>query len=86
MVSIPKISKLSRPSKVYTFEQYLSREERNLEKHEFYNGKILKTPNRIHTYSEINANMGTALKIGMRQIERKFHVCSNILKNLYRKN
>ncbi len=33
MAYVPKISKLSRPSKVYTLEEYLSREA---EKHEFF--------------------------------------------------
>jgi Uma2 family endonuclease len=80
MVSVPKISKLSRPSKVYTLEEYLSREARESEKHEFYNGKIIKTPKRIHTYSEINVNLVTALKIGIRQIGSKFRVCSSNLK------
>jgi Uma2 family endonuclease len=80
MVSIPKISKLSRPTKVYTLQEYLSREARESEKHEFYNGKIVKMPGGTHTHSEIAANMVTALKIGIRQIVSKFRVYSSDLK------
>ena len=31
-----------REPKLYTFEAYLRREEKAAEKHEFYNGKIIK--------------------------------------------
>lgn len=80
MVSIPKISKLSRPSKIYTLEEYLSREARKSEKHEFFNGKIVKMPGGTLTHSEISENMITSLKNGIRQIKGKFRVCSSDLK------
>ena len=42
MIAFSEEAGTIRKSKVYTFEEYLRREEKSLEKHEFYNGKIIK--------------------------------------------
>ena len=42
MIEISEEARTIRKPKVYTFEEYLRREEKSLEKHEFYNGKIIK--------------------------------------------
>ena len=31
-------------AKLYSLQEYLKREEKSIEKHEFYNGKIVKMP------------------------------------------
>ena len=48
MVSIPNLSKMRYPTKLYTLEEYLRREEQAAEKHEFYNGKIITMPGGIY--------------------------------------
>jgi Uma2 family endonuclease len=55
-----------RTSKVYTLEQYLVREERSLEKHEFFDGKILKMPNAKFRHNLIATNMSFAIKLALR--------------------
>jgi Uma2 family endonuclease len=80
MVSIAKLSKLHRPQKVHTFEEYLLREESAAEKHEFYNGKIIKMPGGTHIHSEIAANLIHLLKTMLRPIARKYRVYSSDLK------
>ena len=57
MVTISKEIKKVRKPKVYTFEEYLRREEKAVEKHEFYNGKIVRKPSvnvyRNQTYDRL---------------------------------
>jgi Uma2 family endonuclease len=80
MVAFSKTSPIFRQPKIYTFAEYLRREEKALEKHEFYNGKIIKMPGGTHTHSEIAANTVTALKIVIRPLPKKFRVYSSDLK------
>jgi Uma2 family endonuclease len=80
MVKFSEKAQTSRQPKVYTFEQYLRREEKSIEKHEFYNGKIIKMPGGTDIHSEIAANVITALKIVVRPLPRKFRVYDSNLK------
>lgn len=80
MVAILKKAKTMRTPKEYTFEEYLRREEKSVEKHEFYNGKIIKMPGGTHIHSEISMNVATAIKIALRPISIKFHVYNSDLK------
>ena len=80
MVSIPNLSKMRYPTKLYTLEEYLRREEQAAEKHEFYNGKIITMPGGISVHSEISANMIGALKFEVRRLPRKFRVYTSDLK------
>lgn len=80
MVAISKEIKKVRNPKVYTFEEYLRREEKAVEKHEFYNGKIVKMPGGTDIHSEIAGNMITTLKIAIRPLPRKFKVYTSDLK------
>ena len=80
MVAISKEIKKVRNPKVYTFKEYLRREEIALEKHEFYNGKIVKMPGGTDIHSEIAGNMITTLKIEIRPLPRKFKVYTSDLK------
>ncbi len=80
MVAILKDIKGVRKSKVYTFEEYLRREEKALEKHEFYQGKIIKMPGGTDIHSEIAGNMIATLKFAVRPLPRKFKVYTSDLK------
>ena len=80
MVSILKEIQAVRKPKVYTFEEYLRREEKSIEKHEFYNGKIFKMPGGTDTHSEISTNMAAALKIAVRSLTTKFRIYNSDLK------
>jgi Uma2 family endonuclease len=55
-----------RSLKAYTLEQYLLREERTLEKHEFFDGKILKMPNAKFKHNLIATNVSFAIKLALR--------------------
>ena len=80
MVAISKEIKKVRKSKVYTFEEYLRREEKAVEKHEFYNGKIVKMPRGTDKHSEISMNIGAAIKFAIRPLTIKFRVYNSDLK------
>ena len=69
-----------RKPKVYTFEEYLRREEKSVEKHEFYNGKIVKMLGGTAKHSEIVANIITSLKTVIRPLPRNFRVYTSDLK------
>jgi Uma2 family endonuclease len=56
------------PSKNYTVTEYLAMEETALEKHEFFNGKIVKMPGARPKHNLIAANMITQLNLA---IEKK---------------
>jgi Uma2 family endonuclease len=80
MVAILKDIKGIRKSKVYTFEEYLRREEKSVEKHEFYQGKIIKMPGGTDIHSEIAGNMIATIKVAVRPLPRKFKVYTSDLK------
>jgi Uma2 family endonuclease len=80
MVAISKGVKAIRKPKVYTFEEYLRREEKSVEKHEFYNGKIIKMPGGTDINSEIATNVTTSIKIAVRPLPKKFRVYNSDLK------
>ena len=80
MIAFSEEAGTIRKPKVYTFEAYLRREEKSLEKHEFYNGKIIKMPGGTDIHNEISMNIGTAIKIAIRPLPTKFHVYNSDLK------
>jgi Uma2 family endonuclease len=77
---VVKTGTLIREPKMYSFEEYLRREEKAVEKHEFYNGKIFKMPGGTHSHGEISANAISALKVVVRPLPKKFRVYSSDLK------
>lgn len=77
---IVKNMKPFREPKVYTFEEYLRREEKSVERHEFYNGKIIKMSGGTAKHSEIATNIATAIKIVVRPLPIKFRVYNSDLK------
>ncbi len=55
-------------SKTYSIAEYLAMEENSIEKHEFYNGKIIKMPGAKPVHNLIAANIITQLNY---EIEKK---------------
>jgi Uma2 family endonuclease len=72
--------KKTRLPKQYTFAEYLRREARAKERHEFYNGKIVLMPGGTDKHSEISANVISALKVVVRPLPLKYRVYSSDLK------
>ncbi len=60
--------------KVYTLWEYLAREERAKEKHEFYNGIIVKMANAKFNHNLISLNTAYSLKIAVKDSSEKFIV------------
>jgi Uma2 family endonuclease len=63
-----------RTPKAYTLEQYLLREERTLEKHEFFDGKIIKMPNAKFKHNLIATNVSFAIKLALRGSSTRYLV------------
>jgi Uma2 family endonuclease len=80
MVAFPKESRTIRKPKVYTFEEYLRREEKAVEKHEFYNGEIIKKQGVTAIHSETAANMMASIKFAVRPLPKKFRIYNSDLK------
>lgn len=58
----------------YTLSEYLRREEKSQELHEYYDGIIIKLPMARGPHNEIIMNVGTALNIALRLKEKKYRV------------
>ena len=80
MVSILKEIQAVRKPKVYTFEEYLRREEKSIEKHEFYNGKIIKMAGGTYIHSLIASNIVTAINIAINSLPQIYYVHGSDLK------
>lgn len=73
-VSIPKKIHKEIIPKQYSLLEYLAREERAKEKHEFYNGIIIKMPNSKFTHNLIAMNMAYALKYILKSKKQSYFV------------
>ncbi|RYF46090.1 MAG: Uma2 family endonuclease [Cytophagaceae bacterium] len=60
--------------KTYTLNDYLLRESRSRNKHEFYNGKIIRMAGAKARYNQIAANLIGSLKYALRPLARRFIV------------
>ena len=80
MVAILKEIKKVKNPKVYTFEEYLRREEKAVEKHEFYNGKIIKMSGGTFIHSLISSNMITAFNNAIVPLSRTYYVHGSEMK------
>ena len=58
----------------YTLAEYLRREERSEELHEYYDGHIVKLPNANAPHNIITVNIATALHSALKKIDEKFIV------------
>lgn len=63
-----------RPARIYTLEEYLRREARSIDKHEFINGKIVKIPYSRGPHNIIAMNIASQLVIAFDKFEKNFIV------------
>lgn len=63
--------------KTYTIEEYLSMEDRALEKHEFYNGKIIKMPCATPFHNLIAVNIANQLCNELEKKTNEFFVLNS---------
>ncbi len=61
----------------YSLEEYLRREERSLEKHEYYNGQIIRLPLARGTHNIIGANIIAAIKTATKPLSRSYQIFSS---------
>jgi Uma2 family endonuclease len=66
--------KLNRPIRRYTLEQYLEKEAKSIEKHEFIDGQIIKMPYAKGPHNIIAANMMAQLINKIEGLEKNFTV------------
>lgn len=66
--------KPSKPVRLYTLEEYLRREARSVDKHEYFNGKIIKMPYARGPHNEIAANVIAAFKLAFKPLERTYRI------------
>jgi Uma2 family endonuclease len=65
---------LTKPVRKYTLEQYLEKEAKSIDKHEFINGQIIKMPYAKGPHNIISVNMMTEMAISFRSLEKKYIV------------
>lgn len=61
----------------YTLEQYLRREERARERHEYFNGYIKPVPMAKGPHNIITLNIGSALKVALKAVLQRYIVFSS---------
>lgn len=58
--------------RLYSLAEYLRREERSMEKHEYYNGKIVRLPMAKGPHNIITANLISAIKIATKTLDKRY--------------
>lgn len=71
------VLKPAKQSRRYTLEQYLRREEKSLERHEYFDGTIIRVPMAKGPHNEITANTVTAIKIAVKPLKKRYRVFSS---------
>jgi Uma2 family endonuclease len=66
--------RLERKTKNYTLLEYLRKEGKAMDKHEFYNGQIIKIPNAKFNHNLIAANTVSAMKYMVKPLSTKYFV------------
>ena len=74
MVATAELIKKERVQKTYTLDEYLKREAKSADKHEFYNGQIVKMPNAKFYHNLTSNNISTAIKIAVKILAKKYLV------------
>ncbi len=59
-------------ARIFTLEEYLRKEETSIERHEFYDGKIIKMPNAKFYHNLITGNTFYAIKSLIRATSKKY--------------
>ncbi len=63
--------------KSHSFQSYLKREEKTIEKYEFYNGQITKMPGAKYRHNLVAANTVTALNIAIDKLSKTYLVLNS---------
>lgn len=80
MVSTVEQKNAPKKERLYSLEEYLMREERSVNKHEFHQGKIIKMPWGNYKHSEIAGNLSHALKLVVKPLPIKYRIFTSDLK------
>ena len=72
MIAAKEFIKKEREPKIYTLDEYLKREAKSVDKHEFYNGEIIKMPNAKFYHNLTSHNISTAIKIAAKLLSKKY--------------
>lgn len=68
------ILKPAKQPRRYSLEEYLRREEKSLERHEYYDGTIIRVPIARGTHNIIAVNTTTALQNALKSASKKYIV------------
>jgi Uma2 family endonuclease len=71
------VLKPSAPPRRYTLEEYLRREERSVERHEYYNGCVVRVPGTGCPHNIITTNAMIAVKMASKVMPKKYIVCGS---------
>lgn len=71
------ILKPSVPPLRYSLEEYLRREEKSVERHDYYDGQIIRIPMARGPHNEIAANALTAIKIATKPLNKRYRIFSS---------
>jgi Uma2 family endonuclease len=76
---VARIEKIMQPrvEKLYSLREYLDRELRSVNKHEFHNGKIIQMAGGKFKHNEIATNFVTSLKWAVKPLPTKFRVINS---------
>ncbi len=69
--------KLSRPVRRYTLEQYVEKEAKTKQKHDFIDGQFIPMPYAKGPHNIISANIMTEMSLSFRKLEEKYVVFSS---------
>ena len=65
---------LPKKDRLYTLEEYLRREAKSADKHEYFDGKIVKMPYARGPHNEIAANVIAAFKNAFKNLKQTYRV------------
>lgn len=71
---IPVSLKIQPKGKTYTLVEYLRKEAKSVEKHEYINGNIIKMPYAKGPHNIISANMIAEMKFAFKKLDEKYVV------------
>jgi Uma2 family endonuclease len=74
---VPISFESKRKLKAYTLEEYLRKEAKSADKHEFINGNIIKMPYAKGPHNIISANISAEMKIAFKALPTKYVVFSS---------
>lgn len=60
-----------------SLKEYLKREAKSVEKHEYQNGKIVRMPYARGPHNEISMNIGATIKNAVRNLPKKYRIFSS---------